>query len=71
MVLAAVESHPTNPLVLHQDHDASLVVRTQSIRSGFTSGVRKVNIDTEAFGCAGHADRMRPVPLEAMVKRYH
>jgi fructose-bisphosphate aldolase class II len=25
----------------------------------------------EAFGCAGHADRIRPVALEAMVKRYH
>jgi fructose-bisphosphate aldolase class II len=24
----------------------------------------------EAFGCAGHAARMKPVPLEAMVKRY-
>jgi fructose-bisphosphate aldolase class II len=25
----------------------------------------------EAFGCAGHADRIRPVALEMMVKRYH
>jgi fructose-bisphosphate aldolase class II len=25
----------------------------------------------EAFGCAGHADRIKPVALEAMVKRYH
>jgi len=25
----------------------------------------------EAFGCAGHADRIQPVALEAMVKRYH
>ena len=24
----------------------------------------------EAFGCAGHAARIKPVPLEAMVKRY-
>ena len=24
----------------------------------------------EAFGCAGHADRIRPVSLDAMVKRY-
>src|ERR1700722_12024552 len=37
MVLAAVESHPTIPLVLHQDHGASPAVCTQSIRSGFTS----------------------------------
>jgi fructose-bisphosphate aldolase class II len=25
----------------------------------------------EAFGCAGHADRIRPVALEMMVRRYH
>ncbi len=25
----------------------------------------------EAFGCAGHAARLKPVPLEAMVPRYH
>ena len=37
MVLAAVESHPSIPLVLHQDHGASPAVCTQSIRSGFTS----------------------------------
>lgn len=24
----------------------------------------------EAFGCAGHASRLKPLPLEAMVKRY-
>lgn len=24
----------------------------------------------EAFGCAGHADRIKPVPLEAMARRY-
>ena len=37
MVLAAVESHPRIPLVLHQDHGASPAVCTRSIRSGFTS----------------------------------
>jgi fructose-bisphosphate aldolase class II len=25
----------------------------------------------EAFGCSGHADRIDPMPLEAMVRRYH
>jgi fructose-bisphosphate aldolase class II len=25
----------------------------------------------EAFGCAGHADRIRPIALEAMVRRYN
>ncbi len=37
MVLAAVESHPDIPVVLHQDHGASPAVCQQSVRSGFTS----------------------------------
>jgi fructose-bisphosphate aldolase class II len=37
MVIAAVESHPDIPVVLHQDHGASPGVCQQSIRSGFTS----------------------------------
>ncbi len=37
MVLAAVESHPDVPVVLHQDHGATPGVCIQSIRSGFTS----------------------------------
>ncbi|MEO7053282.1 MAG: class II fructose-bisphosphate aldolase [Rhodanobacter sp.] len=37
MVLAAVESHPGLPIVLHQDHGATPAVCQQSIRSGFSS----------------------------------
>jgi fructose-bisphosphate aldolase class II len=37
MVLAALESHPDIPLVLHQDHGATPAVCIQSIRSGFSS----------------------------------
>jgi fructose-bisphosphate aldolase class II len=37
MVLAAVETHPDIPVVLHQDHGASASVCVQAIRSGFTS----------------------------------
>lgn len=37
MILAAVESHPDLPVVLHQDHGASPAVCIQSIRSGFSS----------------------------------
>jgi fructose-bisphosphate aldolase class II len=25
----------------------------------------------EAFGCSGHADRIKPLSLDLMVKRYH
>ncbi len=37
MMLAAVESHPDIPVVVHQDHGTSAVVCQQSIHSGFTS----------------------------------
>ncbi len=37
MVLAAIESHPDIPVVLHQDHGASAPVCVQAIRSGFSS----------------------------------
>jgi len=37
LVEAAVESYPEIPVVLHQDHGASLAVCQSSIRSGFTS----------------------------------
>ncbi|RTL56890.1 MAG: fructose-bisphosphate aldolase class II, partial [Rhodocyclaceae bacterium] len=37
LVLAAVETHPDIPLVLHQDHGASPAQCQQSIRSGFSS----------------------------------
>jgi len=37
LVLAAVETHPDIPIVLHQDHGASAAVCVQAIRSGFSS----------------------------------
>ena len=37
MMLAAVETHPDVPVVVHQDHGATAAVCQQSIRSGFTS----------------------------------
>ncbi|MCO4245806.1 class II fructose-bisphosphate aldolase, partial [Acidovorax facilis] len=37
MMLAAVETHPDLPVVLHQDRGTSPAVCMQSIRSGFTS----------------------------------
>ena len=37
LVLAAIETHPDIPVVLHQDHAASPAVCQQSIRSGFSS----------------------------------
>jgi fructose-bisphosphate aldolase class II len=37
LVLAAIESHPDIPVVLHQDHGASAAQCLQSIRSGFSS----------------------------------
>jgi fructose-bisphosphate aldolase, class II len=37
MVLAAIESHPGLPVVLHQDHAATPAVCVQAVRSGFSS----------------------------------
>lgn len=37
MVLAAIETHPDLPVVLHQDHGTTPAVCQQSIRSGFSS----------------------------------
>jgi fructose-bisphosphate aldolase class II len=37
LVLAAVETHPRLPIVLHQDHGATPAVCQAAIRSGFTS----------------------------------
>ncbi|MBI5276765.1 MAG: fructose-bisphosphate aldolase class II [Burkholderiales bacterium] len=37
IVLAAIETHPSLPVVLHQDHAATPAVCQQSIRSGFSS----------------------------------
>src|ERR1700732_2284096 len=48
MVLAAVESHPGIPVVLHQDHGASPAVCTQSIRSGFTSVMMDGSLEEDA-----------------------
>ena len=37
LVLAAIETHPDIPVVMHQDHGVSPAVCQQSIRSGFSS----------------------------------
>lgn len=37
-----------------------------------TAAARSVCVERfEAFGCAGYADRIKPLPLEAMAQRYH
>src|SRR5450631_4680519 len=37
LVLAAIETYPDIPIVMHQDHGASAAVCMQAIRSGFSS----------------------------------
>ena len=54
MVLAAVESHPGIPVVLHQDHGASPAACTQSIRSGFTSVMMDGSLKEDAKTPAGY-----------------
>jgi fructose-bisphosphate aldolase class II len=54
MVLAAIESHPGIPVVLHQDHGASPAVCTQSIRSGFSSVMMDGSLKEDAKSPAGY-----------------
>jgi fructose-bisphosphate aldolase class II len=55
MVLAAVESHPDLPVVLHQDHGASPAVCLQSIRAGFTSVMMDGSLREDARTPASYA----------------
>ncbi len=48
MVLAAVETHPDIPVVLHQDHGAAPAVCQTSIRSGFTSVMMDGSLQEDA-----------------------
>ena len=54
MVLAAIESHPGIPVVLHQDHGASPAVCVQAIRSGFTSVMMDGSLLEDAKTPAGY-----------------
>jgi len=55
MVLAAVESYPDIPVVLHQDHGASPAVCVQAIRSGFTSVMMDGSLREDAKTPASYA----------------
>ena len=48
LLLAAVETHPDIPVVLHQDHGASPSVCLQSMRSGFTSVMMDGSLQEDA-----------------------
>ena len=48
LILAAVETHPDIPVVLHQDHGASPAVCVQAIRSGFTSVMMDGSLKADA-----------------------
>ena len=63
-------SVPNTHLVMHgsssvpQEWLAAMLAAKKAAR-----GIVKLRF--EAFGCTGHAARIKPVPLEAMVPRYH
>ncbi|NNM61370.1 MAG: fructose-bisphosphate aldolase class II [Steroidobacteraceae bacterium] len=48
MVLAAIETYPDIPLVLHQDHGPSAAVCLQAIRSGFSSVMMDGSLNEDA-----------------------
>jgi fructose-bisphosphate aldolase class II len=54
MMLAAVESHPDIPVVVHQDHGTSAAVCQQSIRSGFTSVMMDGSLMSDGKTPAGY-----------------
>jgi fructose-bisphosphate aldolase class II len=54
MVLAAVETHPDIPVVLHQDHGASPAQCLQAMRSGFTSVMMDGSLLEDAKTPAGY-----------------
>jgi len=55
LMLAAVETHPDIPVVLHQDHGATPAVCIQSIRSGFTSVMMDGSLMEDAKTPASYA----------------
>ena len=55
MVLAAIETHPDIPVVLHQDHGASPAVCLQAIRSGFSSVMMDGSLREDAKTPASYA----------------
>ena len=48
MVRAAVEAHPTVPVVLHQDHGASFSVCQKAMQAGFTSVMMDGSLQEDA-----------------------
>jgi fructose-bisphosphate aldolase class II len=55
LVLAAIETHPDLPVVLHQDHGASPAQCQQSIRSGFSSVMMDGSLMADAKTPASYA----------------
>ncbi|WP_374400758.1 class II fructose-bisphosphate aldolase [Niveibacterium sp.] len=48
LILAALETHPDIPVVMHQDHGASPAVCIQAIRSGFSSVMMDGSLQEDA-----------------------
>jgi len=59
MVLAAIESHPDIPVVMHQDHGASPAVCQASIRSGFSSVMMDGSLQEDAKTPASYEYNVR------------
>jgi fructose-bisphosphate aldolase class II len=54
LVLAAIETHPDLPVVLHQDHGTTPAVCQQSIRSGFSSVMMDGSLRADGKTPAGY-----------------
>ena len=63
LVLAAIESHPDIPLVMHQDHGAAPSVCLASIRSGFSSVMMDGSLKEDAKTPADYEYNVRVTKL--------
>jgi fructose/tagatose bisphosphate aldolase len=80
LVLAAIETHPDIPIVMHKDHGAIRRAHAENpaefdIRKSLGEAHKAVRdickARFETFGCAGMAPKIKPIALGALAKRYH
>ena len=79
MIDALERTYPDIPLCMHQDHGNDEATCASAIANGFTSVMMKPAMDAmrdlcrvrfEQFGAAGHASRIKVIPMSEMARRY-
>ena len=79
LILAAVESYPHIPVVMHQNHGAIRRALNQDkaefdprkyLKDAMLAARGICKARMEAFGTAGQAPKLRPPPRDTMAERY-